>query len=168
MKLISVFLLLLVFNLACTVMSNDQSIAHSVMHSFGEQQTKTNGLTLLGLGGSFYDKVSILDLHFYSDRALTVEQVRGLYISSTQQLLQMVNTNCKIRPYLRNYPFNENNLKFSISFYSKDNGFLEYPAVAHVFLLNGKISYNYYNNKEQKFIDGPIESYADALKIVGR
>ncbi len=123
-------------------------------------------LDCIGTGGKFAKNVSEISLHFIAYRKGTIEEARNVEIKMIETLLEHINHQEKIRPFLDQYPFKPENLDIAISFRKNDDSCYSDGSVVLVFLARDKIFYRAEDSKTGKRFDLHEESYADALKIV--
>lgn len=160
---ITIFIALLLFPMACTSIPKHIQVSDQLVSSYNKE-TKNDGLQLVGSGGSFMHDIQGYDLDYVVEKCLTVNETRRLYIKTMENLLDKINSNPQVRPYLHTHPFTIENVKVMISFHTPDGKSVDSRYVALVFSGRGKICYcNYKNNK---FNDIHEETYADALRIV--
>ncbi|MBX9745007.1 MAG: hypothetical protein K2X08_07355 [Chlamydiales bacterium] len=163
-----------------------------IVEDFAKDMKKKYQLHCYGNGGSMPNDVAEIGVLFISYQKSTIENAREMEVNAIQELIRRVNNHEKIRPYLREYPFNQDRVDVSISFRTEtDNRPLD-GSVALVFLAKNKIFYYsaemkmtaaipliYMNEKNEvvkKMIPGTLqedlvdlmnEPYEEALKIVG-
>jgi hypothetical protein len=163
-----------------------------IVRDFVKDMEKKYKLHCYGSGGSMPNDVEKIDVLFISYQKSSLDDARKIEVAAIQELLQRINNHEKIRPYLREYPFDTNRIGVSISFRTKTD---EYPldgSVASIFLAQNKIFYRAAemkmsdpitctrldrNNKPTiRIIPGELEeelvplfeeTYEEALKIVG-
>ncbi len=150
---------------------NDQnesyiSYAKDIMNEFIKQSTRDYKIDCIGSGGGFAKNVDQIAIKFVAYRRATVEEARELEVSLIKNLLERINTDKRIKPYLSEYPFKAKNLDISVSFRKKNAGRYLDESVALVFLARGKIFYDYINPKTEELVTIMNESYEEALKIV--
>src|SRR5690606_32663545 len=163
-----------------------------IVGEFVKRMEKKYHLHCYGSGGSMPTDVEKIDVLFISYSKPTLADARKMEVSITQDLLYRINTHEKIRPYLREYPFNSDWVHVSISFRDKDDNYSFDGSVSHV--SNGKNKIFYYtaemvmsapfpltrinknNEWTKEIIPGKLqeelvplmeETYEEALKIVG-
>jgi hypothetical protein len=166
---------------------------NQITDAFAKDMEKKYGLLCTGSGGSMPHDVEEIELSFVAYQKVTIEEVRRMEVDGIQNLLSRINAHEKIRPYLREYPFDSNRVGMSVAFY-KANG--ERPhdgSIALAFLAKNKIFYEVAEmRKEMSFPSGdfrdennPVyyppkeriverletvfeEPFEDAVKIVGK
>jgi hypothetical protein len=62
------------------------------------------GLILEGRGGEFLYDIQSVSLSFRLYEKYSVDQIRVIIVNAEKRLMQMLNDDKKIRPYLRNFP----------------------------------------------------------------
>ncbi len=75
---------------------------------------KEYGLKPFGIGGQARDEVEMLALAFQSSRKIDIIEGRKLLVASVEILLDEINKEDKLIPYLANYPFEAKNVDVSI------------------------------------------------------
>lgn len=140
--------------------------AHQVMNTFTKKM-KTEGLSLRGSGGAMMGDIQQISLGFGIVENRSVDEVRLLFIRETETLLDQVNINANIRPYLHDYPFTSKNIFFKITFCKPDGYFVDPPYIAYVSLMNNRdrIFYSTYNKDKNTLENCFDESYEEALNI---
>lgn len=110
--------------------------------------------------GTFFNGFMI---HFTTREKLNIRKARSLYIKLSEGLINKINSDKLIRPYLAEYPFNINDLDISLGY---DNPNHEKDAIVSILIYEGEIMY---------YLDDPegirlkkifTESYQDAKNIV--
>lgn len=162
-----------------------------IVADFAKEMKKKHKLHCCGDGGSMPTDVAEIDVLFISYSHSTVDEARKLEINAVQELLKRINSHEKIRPYLREYPFNQDRVGVSISFRTETDDRPLDGSVAYVSMGKGKIFYYsaemkmttampliYMNEKnevvkkmipghpEEDLINLMNEPYEEALKIV--
>lgn len=136
------------------------------------------------------NNIEAISLRFHAYRRATVEEARELIVMTILKLVDKVNANEKIRPYLKEYPFTRRGADISIAFHNNESASSYYldGSVALVCQTHeGKLWYDSaelqkrklpnfidYDGKVEvgKIIDREVlvdlmqESYEEALKIV--
>ena len=113
-----------------------------IINSFVKEVKKEYKLECVGSGGSMpYDVCSITVLLSIDKRA-NINEARKLGLIITRKLINKINSHEKIRPYLHQYPFTDNNVWVSISFRNPKKGthFLD-GSVATAGFLEGDVFY---------------------------
>lgn len=89
-------------------------LAAEVVCSFVQEVRQSDGLLLCGYGGGFYDGIDNITLIFASPEAPTIEEARNQFYNISYRMLNRINYNEALRPYLVNYPFTIDNLDLYI------------------------------------------------------
>ncbi|HEY4831659.1 MAG TPA: hypothetical protein VIH61_03765 [Waddliaceae bacterium] len=130
-------------------------------------QKRKYNFDLIGSGGGIPDYVTNFSLHYVSTNQVDMLKTRKMFVNNVEDLLQLINSNEQIRPYLSNYPFTINNLEFRISFQDRFGKRQEPPYVALVSLINERIFYSFYDLSTRQFIGKDYsEPYSEARKMV--
>jgi hypothetical protein len=110
--------------------------------------------------------VKEMGLAFDADQKFSKDQLRILLLQISEELLQNINSNVEIQPFLVKKPFTIENVEIII--YNKDNGrFIYDPEIAVAAIDSGQVVYHT-NDPENKFDykNSYDESYQEALEIV--
>jgi len=140
--------------------------ANEVINQFDQDMKKELGLVCRGSGGKMPYDVEELDISFIAYQRATIEQARDIEVYVTERFLQAINSNEKIRPFLREYPFTVPRVEVAISFNKPDNSRYTDGSVAYLSVLNGKIFYRSEDPKTENLVDLMNEPYEEALKLV--
>jgi hypothetical protein len=141
-------------------------LLHRINSKFTNDLKAERQMFLFGSGGRLMDDVELVDLSYHVRRHATIDEARQLYVEAVEKYLNLINSDEKIRPFLRNYPFTINNLEFDIGFvdqngrYQKDVAFMLYSK------RKGKIIYCEDDPKEGLFNTIYEEPYEEAVRIV--
>ncbi len=139
--------------------------AYTITNDFKKCAKKKYGLKTYGVIGSYYGTVSNIDISFSSDEDPSTRKLRTLVIELSQDLLNRINKNTEVRPYLSNYPFTIQNIKlsFTIENSSSKRGCLSHQVKCSA----GKLQYHT-NIDEGPTIQLFEEKYDEALAIYNR
>lgn len=127
-----------------------------IQNDFAKYVLQQERAQLLCTGGALSNDVLEINLDFDIIGRATIDQARRLFVKYAEPMIRMINSNRKIRPYLRNYPATINDI--SLSFYFSPN--YPHPYVRSVSNYYDKIWYTFYGQNEYK------ESYEEALRIM--
>jgi hypothetical protein len=125
-----------------------------IVTSFVKDMEKKHKLHCYGSGGSMPKDVEKIDVLFLSQGRFNLEEARKTEVTAIKELLRQINNHEKIRPYLREYPFDINRIGVSISFRTKNDNYPLDGSIASVFIAKNKI---FYYTAEMKMSD-PITS----------
>lgn len=162
-----------------------------IINEFVVEMAEKHNIHCCGSGGSMSEGVAEIEVIFISNSEPNIENARKIEISAIQDLLHRINVHEKIRPFLREYPFNADRVSISISFETKTGERPKDGAVAFIFLAKNKLFYrsaemklsasfpltrvNSHNEWTTEIIPGELqeeliplmeETYEEALKIV--
>lgn len=73
-----------------------------------------------GIGGKLVDGVEEVVVRLIHFQPTNMEKARELQVIATERLLYLINSSEKLRPYIKDYPLNLNNLKVSVLFRKKN------------------------------------------------
>ncbi len=125
-------------------------------------------LRAIGSGSQMMDEIKMLALSFNYYEPVNEEKARELLLVATQELINAVNEEPRIRPFLGNYPFEPKNVEIRIFFYNHDGSKVASETLCNVSALEGDLDY---------LVDGPKyplfkcilkESYEEALQKQAR
>ncbi len=123
-----------------------------------------------GGGGMMFD-VELVIQSFVSHQPSNLAQARRLFVYCAQDLLDRMNGDTAIRPYLRQYPFKIENLKYAIHFKDKRSNRMPYPLISTVHsqgIHSDRSNFIFYEVEDGSFLGKTIhgETYEEALRIV--
>ena len=152
---------------------------HEIINSFSKDMQKEYGLICVGSGGRMPHDVEEIDIMFYCYQYATIAEARQLFVTVTEKLVDKINQNEKIRPFLREYPFTSkpadriftwSRANISLSFCKKDGSHYLDGSVASVCQArDGKISYDAAELQKRKLpniigLDGKIEVVGEEIE----
>ncbi len=143
-------------------------IIDRITYKYLKEYILPQGLDCICKGGSMMGDIQAVALGFVSYKALNVNEARKLYVNIVEEYLHRVNCNEEVRPYLHNYPFTINNLKFTIRFSHPNGKRIADGHVAYMSFIASRnlIFYRGYDSNTDNFYLLHKESYEEALKIV--
>jgi len=147
--------------LICTACSNEptstapyETRIDEIQSSFIAQVKKKYDLSLEAFGGSMMDnEISKISLYFEGNNHLKVNEARSLYVTLSEMLLNNINQDKVVRPYLHDYPFTIENFDLRLSFYDKQGRRVSEENVCLIFYVKKKIYYCAYNPHAEKLGD---------------
>jgi len=143
-----------------------ETYVNQLINSFAKEIKKEFGLICIGDGGQMPYDVEAVSIKFAAYCYPSIEKARELEVKITERFINAINSNEKIRPYLREYPFKADRAEVAISFYTKDNSRYTDGSVSYVFQVKNKIYYCSKNPHTKNLDDLYEEPYEEALKIV--
>ncbi|NGX34800.1 MAG: hypothetical protein K1060chlam1_01156 [Candidatus Anoxychlamydiales bacterium] len=134
---------------------------------------KENNLVLVGNGVNTdktidtpkRNSIHQFEVMFSSSEELNLKQARKKLTISVNRYLKEINENKKLRKYLCDYPFTNNNLFYSIFFYDK-TGNLRFENNIHSCVLDGDKIYYEIAHSDGTYSFAHEETYEEALEIV--
>ncbi|MBY0528970.1 MAG: hypothetical protein K2P51_02140, partial [Rhabdochlamydiaceae bacterium] len=94
---------------------------HKITSSFIKEVEKEYKFDCIMSGGSMPHDVAEVLLHFDTYKSPSIEQAREWEVRLTERLVEMINQNEEIRPYLREYPFPASRIDIMLSFNTPKN-----------------------------------------------
>lgn len=135
--------------------------ASRVAKKYVDDVIKNDNLQFLGYSGALYENIEKLDFYFASNCKKDISSSREEIVKLIEKCLFYINNDIEIRPYLKDKPFTEKNLRISIE-YLKNIDRCDSSKFYEVVLLLGDLDfYPYRGNK-------PIleESYQEAKRKI--
>lgn len=166
---ISFFFIILISVTSCAQRWQDlaQNYSNKIKFSFAKDMKNEKNLALAGFGGSIRDNIRLICLDFDAIDELSLEESRALIIDCVRELLRRVNADERIRPYLCQYPFDENNIDITILFFAPDGRYcVAEGKIDAVSLYNGNLVYLKYNPYTRKNTLILKETYKEGLRLV--
>lgn len=97
----------------------------------------------------------------------TKNELRVKLIESVEQLLVLINSNEKLRSFLKKYPYSPNEITIGISIVDKSKKTIYYPDIFSASFDRDKLYFHTLDkNNEYEYKTTEIEEYEKALKIV--
>lgn len=140
-------------------------VANQFMHSFENEITKKEKIQIFGKGGGMWGDIKKFSYCFDSNEKPSIEEARIKIVRIVEDLLEKVNADIKIRPFLHDYPFTSQNVLMQVAFVDKNRCFVDPPYIALVMLKKGILYYSFSSDKRWGFEDVYEESYDEALRI---
>ncbi len=174
----SIKIILIILLLGLTVIGCDKGgepnyirMSDRIVNQYLKDMKDLYGLNCFGCGGGFLNKVNEIIISFKIQGPKNREELRELVIKITEDLLRRYNDNEKIRPYLKNYPFTDRNVRIGIlltdekgiSFHNKG---ADKERLCAVYQFWGSICYQILNEEKPYLQDVFEETYEEALSIV--
>src|SRR3990167_2878020 len=121
-----------------------------IVRDFAQDMKSKYDIHCIGSGGSMHKDVEKIQIIFHAQRTASIDEARKIEVDAIEQLLVMINNHEKIRPYLREYPFDSSRVGVSISFYTKNNERPLDGSVSHVTMARQKIFYDASETRMEK------------------
>ena len=124
-------------------------------------------MRVIGIGGGLAGGVNRLGLSFQIRGPLSKEQLRAIVVDCVEEFLLPINTNERLRPSLKNYPFTANEIEIKIFIVDKSGRRVHDPEIMIAKEFQGTVEYLTVD-KDAKFgyKSSTEEDYEEALKIV--
>ena len=142
--------------------------------NFKDRMYKKHKLECWSIGGKMSGQIEEFGMHFKVIRRATEEQARALILDITNSLVDSINSDASLAPYLIEKPFPIDRIKIFVGFRTKTYGVYWDTTMEDVVLKEGEISY-YQNTsaevaKARTIIPNhtPVyakETYDEAMKI---
>lgn len=140
-------------------------LADKITARVATKVAKKHNIHCIGTGGSYIGHVNMLALSFQIFRPLDKKEARFLVVDSALEYLNAINSNEEIRPFLKEYPFK--NVEIRIFIYNADGSDVYDPHIGTVSLHHGEVTYatddpeNRYTYKSKE-----KETFEEAARIV--
>lgn len=142
-------------------------MSDNIVRNFVEEVAQPRRLILSGTGGAMMDDIQEIYISFFSNDTLNVSQARVLYIEMMEELLHRVNFHDKIRPYLHNFPFREDNIKLVIRFVNAEGNAIRDGHVASMGIAKDHLIYfAAYDPVTENYYTINRELYEEARRMV--
>ncbi len=172
MKYINYLTILIVMCFSCNNIdhpySNKTQIVHSILNKVGQNfkdkyDLEISGFTLSG-GKKGYDTIGI---DFDKRGILSKNEGRKIIVECLNDLLNEINSNSELQPYLFLRPFSIKNIRVTILILDADGKLIYYPSIEIIGARNGHISYLAKSMEDEyKFVSLGKETFEEAVKIV--
>jgi hypothetical protein len=132
---------------------------------------KKYNIDLCGIGSGVRDKVWLVNLSFNKyGLPLSEMEARKLIIAITQNFLDLINQEEKIRPYLENYPFTSKNVKIALFNYTENAGNHYHPWITSSSMSKGKTLFMSFDPGmiPLRLHDEIYETYEESLAIIAK
>lgn len=143
-------------------------LVNAIINAHSPEIEKKYNLKVCGQGGALGYDVEGVNIDYFSNKRLSIEEIRRMYIGIAESYIEKFNSNNNktIRPYLKNYPFNIKNLRVTIGFLNPQGHLWEDGSIAYICPGNGNELF-YCNQPDGKVLkEIYCEKYQNALEIV--
>jgi hypothetical protein len=163
---IAIFILYFLLG-GCDRRSEDEKIAHRLMVRVLKKLYDKYHLEYIGSSEAGteigYTKIG---MSFRIFRVLNKEEGRKMLVDATEMLLNEINSDPKLQPFLLNHPFTPNNVEMTIYVFQPDGNPVYKPDILIFSARKGKVTYDTKNPEKKYDYNVEEESYQDALNIV--
>lgn len=160
----SKYLFILFFIVGCSNPDPEHIKAANKIRSKYNKYLKANKIQIFGIGGAMFQCIN----EFYYELVLydspDIERARKHLIENLEVFLSVVNNDENARPYLKEFPYSENSVHFSIGFWKDHLVDVQPPYIARASVYNGKVSYS--TDAGWKYENVYRETYAEAYEKV--
>ena len=165
MNKLLIILCLIIFLSSCSSASHVTE-ADRIIDKFSSEMKK-EGFILVGSGGAMMDNIKEFHLSYEKINSVDVDQARTILIDKALRLINIINSDVKIRPYLNNYPFNLKNINLDLFFTKEKGGFALAPNIATAFThtRTGKVVFTADNPAKILLKIVHEETFEEALEI---
>lgn len=145
--------------------SEHEKIAYSTLDQIGKKIFYKYGLEPSGVGGSMDEDVKSLFLGLTCNKEINLTDARKLIVTCAKEYMYEINNNKDLKPYLHNFPFNEQNIQLSIIFRTPSGIDNEIGRLSSVEIIKGKVIFSV--NKTEYTLETVLEeSFEEAVRIV--
>lgn len=146
--------------------SQDVRLVNKVLYQTANIIKNNYSLSPIGSGATMPDgPIRELYLAFNSYESLSMPELRKLLFQISNELINQVNSNEEIQPFLYKKPFNQENVQIIIFNYDKKGRNLCDPEITTAEISHGFLTYGYRDpTHDYRLIDKHKETYAEALK----
>ncbi len=135
------------------------SLSEKVVNEILQKTDSKLPISYSGGGGQYLSQINKLIFYYTSQTPFTVESARKNYLEATSIILETINRDKKIRPYLCEYPFTIDNIRLSISYWPKSNK--PEGISSHVMYSNKNIIYQTKNWENGEVIFRLTENFEE-------
>lgn len=102
--------------------------AHKIIDETIDEILKKYDLNPCGIGMN--GKFEYLEISFQTRKILTRDEARVMLHDCVEIFLKKINSNEKIKPYLKKYPFDYENVGITLYIQDKKNGYIFHPDIS--------------------------------------
>ena len=142
------------------------SMANRIEHQVSLELREKYNLFQIGTGGGMIDAINRMSMMFHYFNEVDMDKARELVITASTTLLNALNDNEEVRPYLHYYPFRIEDIGIMIFFKNGDRRNVRVGAINGCELVQGKVQF--FEEIEEEFGLKCIkkEPFAEAYQIV--
>jgi hypothetical protein len=141
-------------------------LAGKLRADVGKKLAKKYSMHICGITGGLFERVNRLGLSFDIVGPLSKGRLREILIDCAEEFLSDVNADLKIRPYLKNYPFTQNEIEIRLFIQDKNGYDVFDPNISVASARDGYLYYHIAEDKIAPYKSTEEEPYEEALKIV--
>jgi hypothetical protein len=147
-------------------LSPKERVSDEILNKVIFDMQKKYDLYACGTGGEMMDEIRMLAISFFYYHPIDIDEGRQLLISAIQHLVDEVNNNPEIRPYLANYPFQAKNIEIRVFICNPDGSNINPGMLSVVSSINGVLKYKIDKPGGRGFITVHQETYEEALEAL--
>jgi hypothetical protein len=174
MKKLAVILFVVIGSMACYRPSSisekseieKEKFADDILRKVATKLKEETDLRPIGNMGQMLNKVQKLGLSFYYYKPINIEEGRKFLIKVINSLIDEVNQEKRIHPYLSSYPFTPRNIEVEIFIRSPDGGDVPPGAIWIIDASEGFLRYDIHHPTKSGFITIYKETYDEALERI--
>lgn len=159
------YLLLIMLCTGFTKMTEGEKALNKFTNSFQTEIKRDYGFSAYGSGASFPVKIEFINLSFYVDCVVTIEEARRLVIPICNKMVGALNKSDYLKPYLANNPASLKNISLTFSF-KEDLNQKDLPQSVMVFGTKRLVLYNTLTHTTPMLRDLHRETFDEAVKIL--
>ncbi len=144
--------------------TNKQKLANEIRHKVALQVKQETGLRPVGTMGQMLHEIQKLGLSFYYYQPVDIVEGRKLLIKAVDTMLQEINSDTRIHPYLIRYPFMPRNVEMTIFLRNPDGRDVAPGTLRIIEAIDGCFCYQIDNPKTNRFTTIYKETYEEALQ----
>ncbi len=108
---------------------------------YANEMRKKFGLVCVNRGGKLANGIEEVGFSFSCSKKLRLDSARAIEVEATEKLVEMLNADEALRPYLKGYPFYASQTRMQIEFQNYQGDHYPNGNVATVLHENGKLLY---------------------------
>lgn len=141
-----------------------EKFANDILRKVASKLKQETDLHPMGTIGQMMNKVQVLGLSFTYSQPLDIIEGRKLLIKAMQSLMEEVNQEKRIHPYLSRYPFTPRNIEIEIFIRTPEGRDVPPGALWIVDASEGFLRYDIHHPTKNGFITVYKETYDEALE----
>ena len=141
------------------------------LSSYAQEMEEEYGFKCSSIGGKIPGSVEEIGASFFFVHSSPLEEARKIILVATKRLIQAIDLNAELRPFLSEFPFRTNRIKLRICFRERNYGSIHDESIESATLENDTISYFRESTERSsiRLIHTPLffqESYQEALSVL--
>jgi hypothetical protein len=130
------------------------------------RKARDEGFVISATGGGMMGDIRHIRLELDTVANLEIPQVREIIVRKEEELLDMLNADREVRPYLHVYPCGIEIFRLGIGFSDPAGSFAELPYIAYATVLVGRVNYSIFDQDKRRLDKVYDEPYEEAYRIV--